>query len=155
VHSGYDGSTGFGSDRTAEEGGARELSEKRISRYSSGAKNIFVVLLLAGLVFYFLIQLSSPASTRSRQRQVESWNTARTALDNFQYDKAAEIAQRLTEKTPNYYYGYAYQGYIALERNQLKDAEGYFARAYELFPTDEAKQPLEAVRKRLAAESPK
>jgi len=164
VHSGYDGSTGFGSDRTAEEGGARELSEKRISRYSSGAKKIrgwtetntvFVVLLLAGLVFYFLIQLSSPASTRSRQRQVESWNTARTALDNFQYDKAAEIAQRLTEKTPNYYYGYAYQGYIALERNQLKDAEGYFARAYELFPTDEAKQPLEAVRKRLAAESPK
>jgi len=76
-------------------------------------------------------------------------------LDNFQYDKAAEIAQRLTEKTPNYYYGYSYQGYIALERNQLKDAEGYFARAYELFPTDEAKQRLEAVRKRLAAESPK
>ena len=131
------------------------LQELKKIRGWTETNTVFVVLLLAGLVFYFLIQLSSPASTRSRQRQVESWNTARTALDNFQYDKAAEIAQRLTEKTPNYYYGYAYQGYIALERNQLKDAEGYFARAYELFPTDEAKQPLEAVRKRLAAESPK
>jgi tetratricopeptide (TPR) repeat protein len=131
------------------------LAELKKLRSRIETNTIFVVLLFVGLVFYFLIQLYLPAPTRSRQRQAESWSSARTALDNFQYDKAMDIAQRLTEKTPNYYYGYAYLGHIALERDRLKDAEGYFARAYELFPTDQNRQQLEAVRKRLAAEGPK
>jgi len=131
------------------------LAELKKLRSRIETNTVFVVLLFVGLVFYFLIQLYSPAPTRSRQRQAESWSSARTALDNFQYDKAMDIAQRLTEKTPNYYYGYAYLGHIALERDRLKDAEGYFARAYELFPTDQNRQQLEAARKRLAAEGPK
>jgi tetratricopeptide (TPR) repeat protein len=68
------------------------------------------------------------------------------------YDKATEIAQRLTDKNPTYYYGYYYLGYIVLERNHLKEAEGYFARAYELFPTSDNEQRLQAVRKRLEIE---
>ena len=47
------------------------LQELKKIRGWTETNTVFVVLLLAGLVFYFLIQLSSPASTRSRQRQVE------------------------------------------------------------------------------------
>ena len=94
-----------------------------------------VVLLFVGLVFYALIQVNFSTSwSGSRPRQTDTWNSVRTALDNSQYDRAAEIARRITEKNPNYYYGYSYLGYIALERDRLKEAEGYFARSYELFP---------------------
>ncbi len=114
-----------------------------------------LVLLIAGFVVYAMYQFySSPTSSRS-QRQTETWGSVHTALDNFQYDKAADIAQRLIEKNPNYYYGYAVLGHIALERNRLKEAEGYFARAYELFPTDDNEQKLQAVQKRLAADNSK
>jgi tetratricopeptide (TPR) repeat protein len=64
-------------------------------------------------------------------------------MDNMDYDKATEIAQRLTDKNPTYYYGYYYLGYIALQRNHLKEAESCFARTYEL---------LQAVRKRIKIE---
>src|SRR6266404_8812067 len=120
------------------------LAELKKLRSRIETNTVFVVLLFVGLIFYFLIQLYSPTPGHSRQSHAESWSSVRTALDNFQYDKAMDIAQRLTEKTPNYYYGYAYLGHIALERDRLKDAEGYFARAYELFPTDQNRQQLEA-----------
>jgi tetratricopeptide (TPR) repeat protein len=112
-----------------------------------------VVLLFAGLAFYIFIEMkSSSAPARSRQSQVETWRSASTALDNMDYAKATEIAQRLTDKNPTYYYGYYYLGYIALQRNHLKEAEGYFARAYELFPTSDNEQRLQAVRKQLEIE---
>ena len=41
------------------------LQELKKIRGWTETNTVFVVLLLAGLVFYFLIQLSSPASTRS------------------------------------------------------------------------------------------
>jgi tetratricopeptide (TPR) repeat protein len=88
------------------------------------------VLLLAGLALFIFIALkSSSAPTRARQSQTETWGSASTALDNMDYDKATEMAQRLTDKNPTYYYGYYYLGYIALQRNHLKEAESYFARA--------------------------
>ncbi|HEV2045893.1 MAG TPA: DUF2007 domain-containing protein [Chthoniobacterales bacterium] len=114
-----------------------------------------VVLLFVGLVFYALIQVNlSTRSSGSPSRQTDSWNLAHAAMDKFDYDKAADIVQRLIQKNPNYYYGYSFLGHIALARNRLKEAEGYFARSYELFPTDENEQKLQAVRKRLAAENP-
>ena len=131
------------------------VAEVKKLRSRIETNTVFVVLLFVGLVFYFLIQLYSPTSVHSRQSHAESWSSVRTAWDNLQYDKAADIAQRLTEKNPNDYYGYEYLGGIALERGRLKDAEGYFARAHELFPTDQNRQRLEAVKKRLATEGPK
>jgi predicted negative regulator of RcsB-dependent stress response len=104
-----------------------ELSKLR-SRIENNTA--ILVLLIAGFVLYAMYQFySSPGSSHSSQRQTETWNSVSTALDNFQYDKATDIAQRLTEKEPNYYYGYAVLGHIALERNRLKEAEGHFARA--------------------------
>jgi cytochrome c-type biogenesis protein CcmH/NrfG len=113
-----------------------------------------VVLLLAGFALYAMYQIyASPSSSRARQSEIETWSSVNTAIENFKYDKAADIAQRLTDKNPNDYYGYSYLGHIALQRNRLKEAEGYFARAYELFPTSDHEQKLLAVRKLLAAES--
>ena len=132
------------------------LEELKRLRSKLENQTAVVVILAVVLAASSLYRTYFPAAqSHARQSQTESWNSVRTALDNLQYDKATDIAQRLTEKTPNYYYGYAYLGYIAVERNHLKDAEGYFKRAYELFPTNENEQRLEAVRKRLAAESQK
>jgi len=58
--------------------GIREELKKLRGRIESNTA--FVILLFAALFFFFLVQLNSPVSARSRQRQVESWNTARTAL---------------------------------------------------------------------------
>jgi tetratricopeptide (TPR) repeat protein len=107
---------------------------------------------MVGLGMFGLYECSLPTPP-SRQAQVDSWNSAHAAMDNFQYEKAADIAHRLINKNPNYYYGYTFLGYLALERTQLEEAEKNFARAYELFPTPDHRDKLEAVRKRLAAES--
>jgi tetratricopeptide (TPR) repeat protein len=132
------------------------LDELKKIRSKIENNTAILVLLIAGFVLYAMYQFySSPTSSRSRQRETETWSSVNTALDNFQYDKATDVAQRLTEKNPNYYYGYAVLGHIALERNRLKEAEGYFARAFELFPTDDNEQKIQAVRKRLAAENSK
>src|SRR5207302_3904077 len=65
----------------------------------------------------------SGASNTGRSSQVETWNSAHAAMDKFDYDKAAAIVRRLIDKNPNYYYGYSFLGYIALERNDLREAE--------------------------------
>ena len=132
---------------------AEILDELKKLRSKVETNTTLVVLLFVGLAFYIFIELkSSSAPARSRQSQTETWRSASTAMDNMDYDKATEIAQRLTDKNPTYYYGYSYLGYIALERNHLKEAEGYFARAYELFPTKDNEERLQAVRKRLEVE---
>ncbi len=110
------------------------------------------VLLLAGLALFIFIALkSSSAPTRARQSQTETLRSASTALDNMDYDKATEIAQRLTEKNPTYYYGYYHLGYIALQRNHLKEAESCFARL-RTFPSRDNEERLQAVRKRIEIE---
>ena len=143
-------------EQTSMSGSMADILDQ-LKKVSSKIENnkAILVLLIAGFVVYAMYQFySSPTSSRA-QGQTETWGSVHTALDNFQYDKAADIAQRLIEKNPNYYYGYAVLGHIALERNRLKEAEGYFARAYELFPTDDNEQKLQAVQKRLAADNSK
>ena len=136
-----------------EETVADILDELKKLRSKVETNTALLVLLFVAMAFFIFIALkSSSTSTPSRQAQTETWRSASTALDNGDYDKATEVAQRLTDKNPTYYYGYYYLGYIALERNHLKEAEGYFARAYELFPTSDNEQKLQAVRKRLEIE---
>ena len=130
-----------------------ELKQLRSKIENHTAIFLILAIFLACSSVYRTYFQSTPS--RARQGQTETWNSARTAMDNFEYDKAAEIAQRLVEKNPKYYYGYAFLGQIALVRNQLKEAERCFAHAYELFPTDDNQQKLEATRKRLAAENPR
>ncbi|PYK60097.1 MAG: hypothetical protein DME43_06555 [Verrucomicrobia bacterium] len=141
-----------GNESSVKDTVADILDELKKLRSKVETNTALVVLLLAGLAFFVFIVLKSSAPARSHQSQTETWRSASAAMDDMDYDKATEIAQRLTAKNPTYYYGYSYLGYIALERNHLKEAEGYFARAYELFPSSENEQRLQAVRKRLEIE---
>jgi tetratricopeptide (TPR) repeat protein len=140
-------------DLSVKDGAADVLDELKQLRKRLQLNTALVVLVLCVLAFFTYAALnSSSIRHQSRQSQNETWTSASAALDNMDYDKAAQIAQRLTDRNPTYYYGYSYLGYIALERNHLKEAEGYFARAYELFPISENEQRLQAVRKRLEIE---
>ena len=112
-------------EQTSMSGSMADILDQ-LKKVSSKIENnkAILVLLIAGFVVYAMYQFySSPTSSRA-QGQTETWGSVHTALDNFQYDKATDIAQRLIEKNPNYYYGYAVLGHIALERNRLKEAEG-------------------------------
>ena len=111
---------------------------------------LVVIVILAATSIY----QNHLSSARNRDRSHEdNWRSASNEMDMLEFDKAAAIVQRLIDKNPNYYYGYSFLGYIALQKNELKEAEKQFARAYELFPTSDNEQKLRAVQKRLAAET--
>jgi tetratricopeptide (TPR) repeat protein len=133
----------FAEQTSMSESVADILDELKKLRSKIEYNTAILLLLIAGFILYAMYQFYSLASSsRLRQRQIETWNSVNTALEYFQYDKATDIAQRLTQKDPNYYYGYTVLGHIALERNRLREAEGYFARGYELFPIEENEQKL-------------
>lgn len=112
------------------------------------------ILLLATAIFYIAARSGSPPVSRpaTQQTQSDSWQKVQTAVDRFEYDKATEMLQRIVAKYPKDYYGYAYLGNIALASGKRQDAEHYYARAYELLPTEENEKKLTAVR-RLMMES--
>lgn len=93
-------------------------------------------------------------SPQSAQKQTDSWEAVRSAIDQIDYDKASAIAERILKRYPNDYYGYAYLGNIALATDRIEDAERSFARAYDLLPSEENEKMLRAVRKRIESEKP-
>jgi cytochrome c-type biogenesis protein CcmH/NrfG len=116
--------------------------------------NATVVLVVIIILAASSIYQNHFSSARNRdRRQEDNWRSASNEMDMLEFDKAAAIVQRLIDKNPNYYYGYSFLGYIALQKNELKEAEKQFARAYQLFPTSDNEQKLQAVQKRLAAET--
>lgn len=132
------------------------LDELKQLRAKIDNNTSLVVLLLVGTIVYASYQAYfSPSARWQRESHMETWASVHSAVDRHDYDKAFEMAQRLTNKESDYYYGYAYLAHIEMRRNRLKEAERYFQRAYELFPSTEQQQSLEAVRKRLAVEGSK
>ena len=75
-----------------------------------------------------------------------SWGDVNSFFDSCNYQEALRIAQKLTKKSPEYWYGYSYIGSIYNALGDHKNAETNFAKAYELFPTKENKENLEAIR---------
>jgi cytochrome c-type biogenesis protein CcmH/NrfG len=126
------------------------LAELRKLRRSNQAAMIVTVLMLVGAAIYFPLRLRSvPFSPQTQQSQADSWDAVRSAMDHFEYDKASGIAQRLVARYPNDYYGYSYLGNIALATGCIKEAESYYARAYELLPSEQHEKMLQAIQKRL------
>ncbi len=102
------------------------LDELKKLRSKVEINTTLIVLLVVGLGFYIFIEMkSSSAPARSRQSQTETWRSASAAMDNMDYDKAAAIAQRLTDKNPTYYYGYSYLGYCSGEKS-FEGSRGLF-----------------------------
>jgi tetratricopeptide (TPR) repeat protein len=104
-----------------------------------------IVFIIMGSIFFsgrYMLKKEQP----SLQQTQPSWSQARSSFDNCDYEDALRIAKILTEKSPKYWYGYSYLGGMYTAIGDFKNAENNFAKAYELFPTKENKENLEAVR---------
>lgn len=122
---------------------------RKQTRYAIITSLIPIVLLALLVVFY--LPFGGKESLRSKlvYGSEASWGNVRYACDCAEYEKALAMTQELVEKAPDYYYGYGYLGLIYQAMGDLTKAEENYAKAYELFPLEENKESLDAVRKRL------
>lgn len=77
-----------------------------------------------------------------------SWSQLDKTMEQLDYQRALGLARELVAKSPNYYYGYVYLGQIFLAMGDIDKAEVEYARAYELFPSEENRKPLDAIQRR-------
>ncbi len=110
---------------------------------------IWLVIICVFIILAISIPLVSHKIIRSNTcpQPVDSWQEVRNLRDRQDIDKAKEMVQRLIKNHPSYYWGYLELGYLYLELGNEKEAEENFARAYNLFPTKENEEKLDAVRK--------
>ncbi len=114
-----------------------------------------ILVMLFGMVLYSQIRFwFSPMFGHGEPVSFPiGWRDVRNALERQQFDSALSMALELRDKNPDYYYGHSYLGSIYLAKGDLENAEKAYARAYELFPTEDNRKPLEAVRKRVGEEA--
>jgi len=106
---------------------------------------IFLALIAISMALTPHIQRILYTSKAPSQRS-DSWQEARTLLDQGEHQRAQEMLQRLIEKHPDFYYGYAVLGSLYQELGSMKEAESNYAKAYDLFPTEDNKKTLTAIR---------
>ena len=125
------------------------LSELQRLRRSNNIAAAVCVLMLVGLAIYIPLRFRTLKPPPSTQQEGDSWRALERARDRFDYDTAAAIAQRIVRRFPNDCYGHAYLGSIALATGHVKEAEGHYARACEILPTDENQRMLRTIQQRL------
>ena len=109
-------------------------------------------MLVAALVLgVFLATLPLHQRFFSRLAQAgqkeDSWEQART-LHSASKDVAADsMVRRLVRKYPDYYYGHALLACWQQQLGNLKEAESEYAKAYDLFPSEDNEKVLVAIRK--------
>lgn len=106
---------------------------------------LLAVIAISMVLTPFIIDRISRSSSTSTQR-ADSWREARSLFEKCESRKADEMLQRLIKKYPNYWYGYALLGSIHQELGEFKEAEDDYAKAYDLFPTEENRKTLDAIR---------
>jgi len=138
-------------DVDTSEGKPASLSthEELVSEIRSLSKTVhnFTVILLIGLFlvcFYITFQFK-PAQRHSST----TWRDVTEAWDNSDYAKAAALVRGLIDRNPKDYYGYAHLAYLQLCQGDLTNAAASAERAYALFPTEENRDNLAAIRKLL------
>ena len=72
---------------------------------------------------------------------------ARALVDKGDLAQGKAMVVRLIAKNPRNYYGYRLLGFVEQELGNMKESETSFARACELFPTEENEKNLTAIRK--------
>ena len=102
----------------------------------------FSVLVVAGVVFGDRLAVAG----RDHDAR-DAWREARVLVDKGEIDKGRAMISRMIARNPRNYYGYRLMGFVEQERGDLKAAETNFARACELFPTEENEKNLAAIRK--------
>ena len=84
---------------------------------------------------------------RARAESRDSWRAARGLVDQGELTRGTEMIGKLMARNPRNYYGYRLMGLVEQQRGDLKASEANFARACELFPTEENEKNLAAIRK--------
>jgi cytochrome c-type biogenesis protein CcmH/NrfG len=136
-------------DTSEKEPVRMSLHEELVAEIRSLSRTVqhATVILLIGL---FLVCFYISFKFKSGQRHSSTtWRDVTEACNNLDYAKAATLASSLTRQNPQNYYGYDYLAYIQLCQGDLTHAAVSAERAYELFPTEENRDRLMAVRKLL------
>jgi cytochrome c-type biogenesis protein CcmH/NrfG len=99
-------------------------------------------------IFLVLIPVSSrwAHSTSVFSQPVDSWSAAKNLIQQGENSRAETMLQALIKRYPDDDYGYALLGYLYRKLGNVKDAEVNYAKAYDLFPIEENKKPLDAIR---------
>ncbi|HEX4119449.1 MAG TPA: hypothetical protein VH619_02380 [Verrucomicrobiae bacterium] len=104
-----------------------------------------IFVLIAAWLAYNIIE-----NWRGVEQCGNCWYDVRTELDRQQFPKALTAAKALVAAQPDYDYGRTELGFIYLAMDDLTNAEAQYTKAYELFPSKEHKEYLEAVQTRIA-----
>ena len=125
-----------------------ELRKLVRSNYFAGTASVVLLIIL---IWFFPLRWRS--SSQQPSTPADSWSAVRSLEDRTEYDKAFAMSQRLVAKYPADPFGYSHLGNISLATGHAKEAEGYYARAYSLLPSDDYEKILRALRKRLQTET--
>jgi cytochrome c-type biogenesis protein CcmH/NrfG len=106
---------------------------------------IILIFIIVGALPAFYTGLTRPSTSG------DSWARVRTAMDRQDFPAAFLMAQALTARQPDYYYGHSFLGAIYLAMGDVANSEAQYSQAYQLFPSEDGAKDLAAVRKRLAA----
>ena len=107
---------------------------------------------LCGLIVIFIIVCAIPVVQEGQRQNGPSWPQVRAAMDRGDFHGALYFARALVAQQPDFAYGRAYLGYVYLAVDDLTNAEIQYSKAYDLFPDENAKKDLDAVRKRIGSE---
>jgi tetratricopeptide (TPR) repeat protein len=107
---------------------------------------ISIVILIAFVGIYVPFRVMRSHSRSDSARTATSWGQVTSLMDAAEYDAAMAMTEVLIEKAPDYYYGYSFLGASYLAKGDFAKAEENFAKAYELFPTEDNEKDLLAVR---------
>jgi cytochrome c-type biogenesis protein CcmH/NrfG len=120
------------------------LDELRRLRQTVLWSTIFAMVPLLAVMGYVVMRMPRPAKSR--------WSEVNAAMRASDYTKALNLAQPIVATQPEDFYGHQYLGRIYVDLGDTEHAESEYARAYDLWPSDEIGKELETVRKRRANE---
>lgn len=113
--------------------------------------SMICIVWLGVLVTLFVVSIAFrdriASSLMAGSLPTDSWREARTLVDKEDYKKGTEMIRRLIAKHPKYYYGYKLMGSVEQELGNLKETEENYAKAYDLFPSEDNEKDLAAIRK--------
>jgi tetratricopeptide (TPR) repeat protein len=118
---------------------------RKVNKTNIIALCIFLLVIAIIMTSTPFIQRISRSSGTSLQR-ANSWHEVRSLWDQGESGKADEMLSRLIKKYPNYWYGYALLGSFHQELGKFNETEAAYATAYDLFPTEENRKTLDAIR---------
>jgi len=128
---------------------------RRMRRINQFAAYFMILFVAAGIAYAAWLHherdRSRLAYDRSRSsEQTPPWQSIEVALDRGENTKALSIAQSFVARQPGYHYSHATLGSVYVAMGDFTNAEAAYARAVELYPSEENEKVLAAIRKGLA-----